>query len=330
MDKLRVGVIGVGHLGQHHARILAGSPLCKLVAVADTDRERLEKHSKQWGCEGFARFEEILERKMVDAVSIAVPTTLHHKVAVEFLRSGVHCMVEKPITTTVEQAEELIRLADANKCVLQVGHIERYNASIRKLREILDRPAFIECGRLGPFSARVSDVGVVLDLMIHDIDIILQIVNSPIVSMDAVGVNVLTDKEDIANVRIKFANGCTANLTASRVSPKPLRKIRVFQKDMYVSISTLPTKPSMELHQRVPRPNPKPGEANADIVIKRLRVKKEPKDMLTLELEDFLETVQRGGSPTVTGQHARDALQTAVLAARQIADHMSQGIFLQR
>jgi len=327
MDKLRVAVIGVGHLGQHHARILATSPLCRLVAVADTDPGRLEKHSRQWHCEGFSRFEDIIGRKLADAVTIAVPTTLHHKVASEFLRNGVHCLVEKPITATVEQAEDLIQLANANNCVLQVGHIERYNAAIRKLREILDKPAFIECDRLGPFSPRISDVGVVLDLMIHDIDIVLQIVDSPIVSIDAVGVNVLTDKEDIANARFKFANGCTANLTASRVSPKPQRKIRVFQKDTYVSISTLPTKPSMQLHQRVPRPNPKPGEANADIVIRRVRLNKESKDMLTLELEDFLETVKRGGSPTVTGQHARDALQTAVQVARLIEEQQKKGIF---
>lgn len=330
MTKPRVAVVGVGHLGQHHARIFANSPLCDLVAIVDIDRKRAEKQAAQWKCQPYQRFEDLLKRDRLDAASIAVPTSRHHEVASAFLSKGVHCLVEKPISTTVEEAEDLIRIAEANGCVLQVGHIERYNAAIRRLREILDRPAFIECHRLGPFTPRVSDVGAVLDLMIHDIDIILQIVNSPIVSIDAVGVNILTDKEDIANARLKFENGCTANLTVSRVSPKPQRKIRVFQKDTYVSISTLPTKPSMQMHQRVPRPNPRPGEASADIVIKRLRLKKEPKDMLTLEIEDFLETVIRGGSPTVTGQHARDALQTAVQIARMIEEQRARGILSEK
>jgi predicted dehydrogenase len=253
---------------------------------------------------------------MVDAVSIAVPTSLHHAVATKFLEAGIHCLVEKPISVTVEQAEDLIALAERKGCVLQVGHIERFNAAIRKLREFLDVPGFIECHRLGPFTTRVTDVGVVLDLMIHDIDIVFQIVNSPMISMDAVGVNILTDKEDIANVRMKFENGCTANLTVSRVSPKPTRKIRIFQKDMYVSIDY--AKQSMQLYQRVPKPNPKPGEAGAEILRKRLRIKKE--DMLTLELDDFLQTILKGGRPTVSGQHARDALQTAVRIAKSIEE----------
>ncbi|MFP4379581.1 MAG: Gfo/Idh/MocA family oxidoreductase [Candidatus Sumerlaeia bacterium] len=317
MEKLRVATIGVGHLGQHHARLLAQNENCDLVAVVDKDISRAEKIAKQWECQAFDDYEKLLTDKMVDAVSIAVPTSLHHKVATRFLEEKVHCLVEKPITVTVEEAESLIALAEKNDCVLQVGHIERYNAAIRHLREILDVPGFVECHRLGPFSSRVSDVGVVLDLMIHDIDIVFQIVNSPLVDMDAVGVNILTDKEDIANVRMKFENGCTANLTVSRVSPKPTRKIRIFQKDMYVSIDY--AKQSMQIYQRVPKDKPKPGEAQADIVRKRKRIKKE--DMLTLELDDFLKTIIKGGNPTVTGQHARDALQTAVRIAKMIEEN---------
>jgi predicted dehydrogenase len=312
-DTIRVGVVGVGHLGKHHARIYSENPRCELTAIADVDEDRAKHLAKQYGAKAFAKASDLYDR--VDAVSIAVPTSLHHEVASGFLSHGIHCLVEKPITKTVAEAEELIRLADENRCVLQVGHIERYNAAIRKLLEFLDRPAFIECHRLGPFTPRVADVGVVLDLMIHDIDIVLQIVRSPIVSMDAVGVDILTDKEDIANVRLKFANGCTANLTVSRVSPKPQRKIRIFQKDMYVSIDY--AKQSMELYKKVARPNARQGEAKADIVRRRLRVKKE--DMLTLELDDFLTTIFEGRQPNVTGENARDALRLAVDIAREIA-----------
>ncbi|MBN1866458.1 Gfo/Idh/MocA family oxidoreductase [Candidatus Sumerlaeota bacterium] len=315
MEKVRIAVIGVGRMGQHHARILAENPHCELVAIVDRSRERAERVAQQYGCEGLKRYRKIYE--MVDAVCIAVPTSLHHKVAGEFLQRGIHCMVEKPITTTVDEAEDLIRLAEEKDCVLQVGHIERYNAAVRRLREILDKPGFIECHRMGPFDPRVSDVGVVLDLMIHDIDIVLQLVRSPIASMEALGVNILTDKEDLANLRIRFESGCTANLTVSRVSPRKQRKIRVFQKDTYVSIDY--DKQSMELYQRVPRPNPKKGEPAADIVRKRVRLAKE--DKIALELDDFLQTILQGRKPSVTGQSARDALHVAVETARMIAEN---------
>lgn len=326
MEKLRVAVIGVGHLGQHHARILHNNPLCALTAVVDTDQARGEKIAGMWDCQWMEDYKKLVDEKMVDAVSIAVPTSRHHEVASTMLKAGIHCLVEKPITTTVEEAEDLINLADAKNCVLQVGHIERYNAAIRKLREFLDQPGFVECHRLGPFTSRVADVGVVLDLMIHDIDIVLQLVDAPIASIDAVGVSVLTNKEDIANARIKFANGCTANLTVSRVSPKPQRKIRVFQKDTYVSIDY--AKQSMQMYNRVPRAEPGPGEPSADIVRKRLRIKKE--DMLTLELDDFLKTIQKGTDPTVTGEHARDALHTAVNIARMIEEQQKTNAIFQQ
>lgn len=308
-------------MGQLHGRILHQSNDCELVAVVDKNFSHAKKVARQWECEALEDHKALLEpERKVDAVCVATPTSLHHAVAVEFLKQGVHCLVEKPITETVAQAEELISLADAHGCVLQVGHIERYNAAIRKLRDILDKPGFIECHRLGPFTSRVADVGVVLDLMIHDLDIILQIVGSPIASMDAVGVNILTEKEDFANVRIKFENGCTANITASRVTPKPMRKIRIFQKDTYVSIDY--ARQNMQIFQRVAKPDPTPGEAKADIVRKRTRLKKE--DMITLEVEDFLQTIQEGKDPTVTGQHARDALQAAVSIARLIEEQQEK------
>ena len=311
MSNVRIAVIGVGHLGQHHARILNQLPGCELVAVVDRSRRQAEAVAKKIGCpQAFKRYRRIYD--MVDAVSIAVPTSLHHEVASEFLQRGIHCMVEKPIATTVEEAEDLIRLAGENQCVLQVGHIERYNAAIRHLREILDKPGFVECHRLGPFTSRVADVGVVLDLMIHDIDIVLQLVDSPIKSVDAMGVSILTDKEDIATVRIRFENGCTANLTASRASFKVQRKLRVFQRDSYVSIDY--DRQSMQYYQRVPRNGAEDGGPTAEIRKKRVRLKKE--DKLTLELADFVKAVSEGARPNVTGEHARDALSLAVQIAR--------------
>jgi predicted dehydrogenase len=325
MSKQRVAVVGLGRMGQFHTRILADHEDYDLVAVVDLRGSISRRTARQYHCEGFKHYSRILDREKVDAVIIAVPTSLHHEVASAFLKIGVHCMVEKPIASTVDEAEDLIRLAEENKCVLQVGHVEHYNAAVRKLRELLDKPGFIECHRLGPFAPRISDCGVVLDLMIHDIDIVLQIVNSPIVSMDAVGVNILTDNEDIANVRLKFESGCTANLTVSRVSPKPQRKIRIFQSDTYVSMNCLPAKQSIEVYQRIPRENPKPGEPTADIVRKRLRPKKE--DMLTLELSDFLAAVNGERDPIVTGRHACDALEVAVKIARSIAEQKAHEKF---
>jgi len=310
--------------GRNHARILAQNPNCDLVAVADKDPDRVQKVAEQWKAQAFTDYEDLIRDRLVDAVVIAVPTSLHHEVATKFLQNGIHCLVEKPITVTVDEAEDLIRIAREKNCVLQVGHVERYNAAIRRLRdEVLDNPGFVECHRLGPFTSRVADVGVVLDLMIHDIDIVLQIVDSPIVWIDAVGVSILTDKEDFANARIKFESGCTANLTVSRVTPKVLRKIRIFQRDTYVSINYV--KQSMQLHRRVARPGAKAGEPNADIVVKRLRLKKE--DMLSLELDDFIRASTLGGDPTVTGQHARDALETAVKIAKMIEERQHEGVF---
>jgi predicted dehydrogenase len=281
----------------------------------DRSRERAEKIAAQWGTKGEKRYRKIYE--MVDAVSIAVPTELHHKVASEFLSRGIHCLVEKPITATVEDAEDLIRLASENGAILQVGHSERFNSAIRYMREILDKPAFIECHRLGPYDPRVAGVGVVLDLMIHDIDLVLQIVQSPLASMDAVGISVVSDKEDIANVRLKFENGATANLTVSRVSPRKQRKVRVFQKDSYLSIDCI--KQSMEWHKRVLNPKAREGEPKAEILLKKVRIKKE--EPLKLELDDFVDSILQERTPMVTGEHARDALHIAVEVGKLIAQN---------
>jgi predicted dehydrogenase len=312
MDKLRVGVIGVGRLGQHHARIYAELPNTALIGVVDTDRTRAAKIAKTYRTQALFDCHMLLGK--VDAVSIAVPTTMHHEIARDFLTNGIHVLVEKPIAATVPQARELVDLARKKKLVLQVGHVERFNVAIIRLREYIKEPAFIEVHRLGPYDPRVQDVGVVLDLMIHDLDIILEIVNSPVRSIDAVGVAIFSDKEDIANARVRFENGCIANLTASRITPKKTRKIRFFQEDAYISVDYV--KPGMEIYRKQIIPNPRPGSPAVEIVRKRLRLKwQEP---LKAELEHFLECVINGMTPQVTGEKARDALELAVEISEMI------------
>lgn len=307
MDKLKVGVVGVGHLGQHHARILAENPDCELFGIADTDKKAANKIANAYNTQGFFDYKHLLGK--VDAVSIAVPTILHYDIAKEFMEHGTHVLVEKPITTTIEQAAELIELSKKYKVILQVGHIERFNAAVVKLRTIIDNPLFIEAHRLGPYDPRVKDIGVVLDLMIHDIDLILQVVNSPVKSIDALGVGIYdSTKEDIANARIKFENGCTANLTVSRVTPVKKRKIRFFQNDAYISINL--ARQNMEIYNRIELPKTKDGENPVTIKRKKVSITKE--EPLKMELEHFLDCVRKGKEPEVTGVHGRNALEMAV------------------
>lgn len=312
MQKVRVGVVGVGHLGQHHARIYAENSKCELVGVVDIDKKNAQKIAKQYNTQAFSDFRELFGR--VEACSIAVPTVGHYAIASEFLKQRIHLLVEKPITTTVAEAHELIELASQYGCVLQVGHIERFNAAVMRLKQIITEPAFIEAHRLGPYDPRIKDVGVVLDLMIHDLDIILQLVNSPVTEIESAGVGIYGDKEDIANARIHFENGCIANLTASRVTPNRKRKIRIFQKDAYLSVDYI--EQEIESFQRVVDPNPAPGMPKVTIVRRSEKVPKQ--EPLKLELEHFIDCVQRGTEPIVKGEHARDALQLAVKISEQV------------
>jgi len=312
MQKIRVGVVGVGHLGQHHARIYASLPQCELVGVVDTDPRAAQKIARLYGCKAYSDYRELFDK--VDGLSIVVPTVYHHAIAAECLVRGIHLMVEKPITSTVDEAQDLIRLAGEYNRILQVGHIERFNQAVMRLKQLVDRPMFIEGHRLGPYDPRVKDVGVVLDLMIHDLDIILQLTNSPVKSVEGTGVGVYGVHEDIANARIHFENGCVANLTASRVTPNRKRKIRIFQPDAYLSIDYI--EQEVEIFQRVPIPNPEPGMPNISIVRKKEKIEK--KEPLKLELQHFVECVQRGSEPMVRGEHARDALILAVEISEQI------------
>ncbi len=230
---LRVAVIGIGHLGKEHARIYSTLPNCKLVGLCDKDSSKKER-AEALGVPFFTDPKDLIGK--VDAISVAVPTSEHFSVASLFLSNGVHTLIEKPITIRIQDADELIALARKNKLCLQVGHIERHNPGLRRIEEIAKNIRFMEIHRLGPFTGRINDCGVVLDLMIHDIDIVFSLVKSEIQSYDAIGVSVLTPFEDIANVRLKFKNGAVVDLTASRLSPEKQRKIRIFQEDAYISL----------------------------------------------------------------------------------------------
>lgn len=302
MQELRTAVVGVGYLGRFHAQKYAALPGSRLVAVADGREEARRAVAAELGVAAVADHRELLGQ--VDAVSVVTHTPAHHGIAADFLRAGVHVLVEKPITETVQQARELIDLAAARGCVLQVGHLERFNAAILAAEPHLHDPRFLECHRLAPFRERGTDVNVVLDLMIHDIDIVQSIVRSPLVSIDAVGTPVFSGEIDIANARLRFANGCVANVTASRVSLKTERKLRIFQDDAYLS---------MDLQQKVltvirKRPaDAAPGPLPVSIEEQSF----EQGDALRSEIESFLACVREGRRPVVSGEDGLAALETA-------------------
>ncbi|MEM7603395.1 MAG: Gfo/Idh/MocA family oxidoreductase, partial [Verrucomicrobiota bacterium] len=231
---VKVGVVGVGAIGRNHARIYAELDSAELVGIYDANLDHAKAIASEFGTEAVTDLDDLVNR--VDAASVSTPTITHREIASKLLNAGKHVLVEKPISDSVDDARAIIDLAHEKGLVLQVGHIERFNPVMSQLEKRLDSPKFIECHRLSPFPKRSLDIGVVLDLMIHDLEIVLHLVNSPIASVDAVGIQVLTRREDIANARIRFENGCVANITASRISPERMRKIRVFQSDAYLSL----------------------------------------------------------------------------------------------
>lgn len=296
MKKVRVAVIGTGYLGKIHASLLRQLPSCTLAAVCDSDPAMLERVSSELSVPGVSDHRRLF--KTVDAVIIAVPTRLHYSVARDCLRAGLSCMVEKPFTTTVREADELIRLARKAGLALQVGHVERFNPAFAASKKLFGKPYFIECHRLSGFPNRSLDIGVILDLMIHDIDIVLGLVRSPIRRIDAVGVNVLTPFEDIANARITFANGCICNLTASRISEEPVRKIRIFLKEAYISLDYRNEQASVY--------RKKAG------TITKESIPIEREQPLKRELVSFISCVRNGTEPVVNGETAREALDVAL------------------
>ena len=306
MTRLRCAVVGAGYLGRFHAQKYAGLARCELVGVADPSAAARERIAAELGVAVHADHHELLGR--VDAVSVATPTVLHHAVARDFLRAGAHVLVEKPISTTAEEARELIAIAAAGGHVLQVGHLERFNPVIVAVASELANPRFIESNRLAPFKARGTDVSVVLDLMIHDIDLIEDIVRSPIATIDAVGAPVFTDEIDIANARIRFENGCVADVTASRISMKSERKLRVFQADAYLSIDL-----QQKLLTIVRRPAVIEAGVMPSVAVEERSL--DQGDALLAEIEAFLDAIEQGGRPVVSGEDGLRALETATRIA---------------
>ena len=315
MQKVRTAVIGVGYLGRFHAQKYASSPAAERVAVVDASAGNREQVAAETGCRAVADYRDILGE--VDAVSIATPTPLHYPIAKHCLERGIHVLVEKPITTTLEEARSLVDTAARVGRVLQVGHLERFNAAILALAGTLGRPRFVESHRLAPFKERGTDVNVVLDLMIHDIDLIQSLVGAPIASIDAVGASVFSAGLDIANARIRYANGCVANTTASRVSMKMERKLRVFQDDAYISI---------DLQQKVLTIVRKPP-AGADVPKGQVLIEErtyDQGDALKLEIEAFLRSIREGTPPVVTGEDGLRALETATKITQMVQDDARQ------
>jgi predicted dehydrogenase len=302
MEKIRVGVVGVGHLGSIHAKIYSRLDNIKLAGVCDCNLERALEVGKRFRTASYSDYEELFDK--VDAASIVVPTSLHYNVAREFLKHGKHVLIEKPVTKTLSEADELIEIAKEKNLILQVGHIERFNSAVLAAEPHLKTPKFVECQRLGPFHKRVQDVGVVLDLMIHDIDIVLGLIKKDVVSIEAVGLSTISDHEDVANVRLTFEDGIIADITASRVTKDIVRKMRIFQEDSYLSLDYV-TQDVMLFR--------KTGDS---ILTEKIRIRK--KNPLKKELKSFIECVRTGKRPIVSGTEGRRALAVALEIVKKI------------
>jgi predicted dehydrogenase len=306
-EKVAAAVVGVGYLGKFHAEKYAASDKATLVAVVDINTERAESIANRLGVAAVSDYKEILG--CVQCVSVAVPTRQHCEIASAFLKAGVDVLVEKPIAADIHQGRELVNLAQAQDRILQVGHLERFNPAIRRLENVIHEPRFVECHRLAPFVERGTDVDVVFDLMIHDIDVIASLVRSPVDRVEAVGVAVLTERPDIANARITFANGCIANVTASRVSIKRERKIRVFQTDAYLSIDY--DQRRAQIYHKPP-----PGGGWMDIRAETLDIGEG--DALADEIDAFLDCVRTRSTPLVGGLEGLRALEIASMISGQL------------
>jgi predicted dehydrogenase len=340
MSRLRVGVIGVGYLGKEHARILASFPDVELVGVADVNPAQAETVARRCGTRPYTDYRDLLDQ--VDAVTVAVPTSLHAAVGAEVLRRGIACMMEKPLAATLAQAEELVSLASRHGCLLQVGHIERFNPAFVELERRPLRPKFIEAHRMGVFTGRALDTGVVLDLMIHDLDLVTTLVKSEVTQVEALGVSLFGGHEDLAHARLRFANGCVAVISASRVSLKASRRMRLFGPEGYASLDYQ--------HRRLVLVQPTPlgralraqgtairqipqvlAECKDRLYSDYLHVcdldladEKAP-DQLTTELHSFVHCVRTGTRPKVSGEDGRDAVALASRIVQEIQHHSWEG-----
>jgi predicted dehydrogenase len=316
MSRLRVGVIGVGHLGKEHARILSGLPDVELVGVADVNLDNARAVAERCGTGAFSDYRPLLGG--IDAAILAVPTVHHHVVASEILRAGIALLVEKPLASTPEQAEELVTLSRRQGVLLQVGHIERFNPAFEELQRLPLRPRVVNCQRLSAFTGRSTDIGAVLDLMIHDIDLVLALVQAPVLSVHATGVTLLGGQEDVTSAQVLFANGCVAHLTASRVNPTPLRRMQVWGPEGHALVDF--GRRSLTLvqaadTQRWPAPGaalPRKPETECPF-LDVLELDRNQGDQLTRELQEFVHCVRSGAQPRCGGEEGRDAL---VLAGR--------------
>jgi predicted dehydrogenase len=336
MTRLRMAVIGVGHLGQHHARILAGLPEVELVGVVDANPEQARTIAGRLATTPFDHFEPLLGR--VDAVSVVTPTIYHHEVASAFLKHGIPTLVEKPVCRTVAEANDLIALAQKAGVPLQVGHIERFNPAFEELARRPIRPKFVEAERHGPFTGRSVDIGAVLDLMIHDLDLLLALIGGPVRSVSAVGAAVFGGHEDMVNARLEFDNGCVAHVTASRIAQRPKRRLRIWAPEGYAGIDFVSRKLSLvqqgdEVRRFGLRVDRMDAAAKArlkdDLFGRYLQVLNldgdRKGDQLTAELRHFVDCVRTGRKPRVTGEDGRDALELAERVLAAVRTHQWEG-----
>lgn len=293
---IKVGVIGTGYLGRHHARIYSEIEGAELVALIDTDLGKAQKLADEYNCKAYSDYRDIIDK--LDAVSIVTPTIYHHKIALDCLKAGKDLLVEKPITVTVSEADELISEAEKRKLILQVGHLERYNPAVLSVAGMIKKPRFLEAERLSPFLGRGIDVDITLDLMIHDIDIILSFVPSPVRDIKATGASVLTDTIDVAKAWLEFENGCAALVTASRLSPEKQRRLKIYQKDSYLSVDYQTSEVRSYFK--------KAGDIAFDVI------QPEKKEPLKEELIDFVNCIKQRNKPKVCGKEGRNALKIAL------------------
>jgi len=311
VEKLKVGVVGVGYFGQFHAEKYAKMEGVELVGVVDVDASRAREIAKRYRTQAFLQYTDLFHK--VQAVSIAVPTPFHYSITKDFFLRGVDILLEKPISNLLEEADELVGLAESKGLIFQVGHLERFNGALSGIQARVQHPWFIESHRMGPFSGRGADVDVVLDLMVHDLDILLSLVNSTVRQFQAAGFPVLTHTSDIANARIEFENGCIASLTANRVSEEKVRKTRVFQPDGILSIDYLLQKLSFSKKVVLPGKKKTPEMVTEEIPVRKV-------DLLETEIHSFLQSVRNRKRPQVSGTDGRRALELALRIIQKIGD----------
>ncbi|MDR3321420.1 MAG: Gfo/Idh/MocA family oxidoreductase [Synergistaceae bacterium] len=309
MEAIRVGVVGVGHLGVHHARVYTEILGAKLVGVVDLDEGRAHEVAENLGVPAYSDLDRFLDETRPDALSIVVPTVRHLEVSKKAMERGVNLLIEKPVTASPEEAEELLRMASDRNLILQVGHIERFNSAVQHVRELVDDPIYIQSRRMGPFSPRISDVGVVLDLMIHDVDIILSLVHSEIAEISAMGRCVRTDHEDVASAQIRFENGTIAHILVSRVTEKRMRTLEITEPERYLLVNY--ETQDVTVHHCVQRE----GRGLVEVVEHPVFPKREP---LKMELQDFVSCIREGREPLVGLRDGKRALEICVAMLRQI------------